>query len=877
MAKRGFFKGLQGKLLGLFLLLSLVPLIVVSVISFQSSKRGLQTMARETLVHTAEGIRRTVEIMINDRQDDVKSWAGSPAVAHAFEKKEYRELSSLLAGLQKNYDGYKVIMAFDPAGNLVAASDGEMLHDAAVEKNQSSHRWFQAAVKGEVDVDDVYHSETIKEDVMAFSAPVKDAGGRVIGVVTSRLPWSEVQRVVEEVKFGETGYAYILNKDGVIIAHPKRNKVLKENLLKDQKSPEMVQLVGKMVKGQSGTGEYDYEGLSKLVAYVPSKGYGDYKGLGWSYAVVQGSDEILAPATLLRNVVIVLVLISIVVVSLLAIVIARGMARPLLNGVAFAQAVAAGDLTGRLEVKNDDEVGDLARALNAMAAGLKDLVARILESSGEVASAAGEISANTAQLTKAAQGQASAAEETSATMVQMAASIDTVASSAGSLAANAEQVSSSVEELGSSSEQVAKSAEVMASSVSETSATIEQMAVSIENVARNADELVTSVTETSATIEEMTVAIDQVAVNSQELQKVVGETSSAIEQMAASVREVARKVEEADAVAKGASGEGAAGLEASREAVAAMARVAEVIDRTSASIVNLGKRSEEIGNIVNVINEIADQTNLLALNAAIEAARAGDAGRGFAVVADEVRKLAERSVGATKEIAQVIRQVQEDTGESVRYGEIASKEAKSSMELSAAAGGSIEKIVGSIERTSALMSDVAQMTAEQSGASRQVIHAVERMSQAADVVANAAREQAAGGRQIRVAVERMTHITQEVTGATKEQALGSRQIRVAVENMNQVTGQVTVATKEQSVSARQIAAAVTGMSSMTQSVALAASEQKRGGEMVVVAIDNISDGTRENLSAVEQLLRAAQGLSEQASGLSSVAGAFRVS
>ena len=218
----------------------------------------------------------------------------------------------------------------------------------------------------------------------------------------------------------------------------------------------------------------------------------------------------------------------------------------------------------------------------------------------------------------------------------------------------------------------------------------------------------------------------------------------------------------------------------------AMERVGNVIEKTAASIANLGKRSEEIGSIVKVINEIADQTNLLALNAAIEAARAGDAGRGFAVVAEEVRKLAERSVNATKEIGEVIKQVQADTNDSVKYGELAAQEARSSMELSGAAGNALANIVRSIEQTSNLMSEISLMTNEQANASGQVLKSVERMTQATAQVANAAREQAQGGKQIRIAVERMNTVTQEVTGATREQAQGIGQISQAVAELDKV-------------------------------------------------------------------------------------------
>ena len=307
--------------------------------------------------------------------------------------------------------------------------------------------------------------------------------------------------------------------------------------------------------------------------------------------------------------------------------------------------LTAGNLTLSIPSLRKDEIGSIAEGLSFLAQNLRDIIGKIRVSSEQTASTANEIYSSSNQMIKAAHSQSSAAEETSSTMVQMAASIQTVAANADSLATNADEVSSSVQELGASSEQVAKSAEIMASSVSETSATIEQMTVSIDRVAQNTDELASSVAETSSTVEQMTGSIDRVAGNSQELQQMVSETASVVEKMAVSIRQVANNVAEADTVAKSAAKEGSAGQQAVQEALASMAKVAEVIDKTASSLVNLGNRSEEIGNIVKVINEIADQTNLLALNAAIEAARAGDAGRGFAVVAEEVRKLAERSVG----------------------------------------------------------------------------------------------------------------------------------------------------------------------------------------------------------------------------------------
>jgi methyl-accepting chemotaxis protein len=714
--------------------------------------------------------------------------------------------------------------------------------------------------------------------------PIKGSDGQVIGILFIGFDTSDalgfMKQQINAIKIGKTGCIYALNAEdgeqqGTLVIHPREEG---QNVL-SWKSTDGREIVREMIKKREGVTTFSLSnadtvetaGRPMLVVYT----YFDK----WKMVIAASAyeDEMNAYIAQLRNFLIAgNILIVLIIVGVLFYATRRMVIKPLQQAVSFAGEIAGGDLSRSLDISSSDEIGMLSSALNRMVSALKEMIGKIRDTSVQVAGAANQIAANSEQLTNAAHSQASAADETSSTMVQMAASIQTVSGNADSLASSTEEVSASIQELGASSEQVARSAELMASSVTETSATIEQMTVSIEKVAQNTDVLSSSVTETSATIGQMTVSIDHVSANAQELQKIVSESAAVIEQMATSVMEVAANVENADSVAKAASKEGAAGQQAVQEALTAMRKVAEVSGKTASSIMNLGKRSEEIGNIVKVIKEIADQTNLLALNAAIEAARAGDAGKGFAVVAEEVRKLAERSVAATREIAEVIKQVKADTDDSVALGELAAREAQASMELSGAAGNSLANIITNIEQTSALMSDIARMTGEQVHATEQVIDAAEKMSRAADEVANAAREQSVGGKQIRLAVEKMNRITGEVNLSTREQAQGSSRIRTAIENMNSITGQVTIATREQSLTALQIVEAVNAMSDMTQLVATATSEQKKGGEMVVSAADNISSLSRENLASVEQLARAAQGLSSQASDLSELVAEFKV-
>jgi methyl-accepting chemotaxis protein len=188
------------------------------------------------------------------------------------------------------------------------------------------------------------------------------------------------------------------------------------------------------------------------------------------------------------------------------------------------------------------------------------------------------------------------------------------------------------------------------------------------------------------------------------------------------------------------------------ETISGMNRIALVVKKSAETVHTLGKSSDQIGEIVQVIDDIADQTNLLALNAAIEAARAGEQGRGFAVVADEVRKLAERTTKATKEIASMIKQIQKDTNGAVSSMEEGTKEVEKGKHLADKAGESLNQIIKGAEQVVDIITQVAAASEEQSSTSEQISKSIEAIS-------NVTQESSAGIQEIARASEDLSRLT----------------------------------------------------------------------------------------------------------------------
>lgn len=227
------------------------------------------------------------------------------------------------------------------------------------------------------------------------------------------------------------------------------------------------------------------------------------------------------------------------------------------------------------------------------------------------------------------------------------------------------------------------------------------------------------------------------------------QVSSAITEMSSSVHEVATQCTTAAEAADNSDRTASEGNQAVDETVRGMQAISKAMDSTSAVVSSLGDKSDHIGEIVQVINDIADQTNLLALNAAIEAARANEHGRGFAVVAEEVRKLAERTQSATEEIAESIHAIQNETKQAVSSMQEGAVRVHEGTQRASQAGDHIGNIVESVREVSTMLSSIAAATQEQSAVSEEIASSMESIAQIADAANNSATSSATAAEELK--------------------------------------------------------------------------------------------------------------------------------
>jgi methyl-accepting chemotaxis protein len=411
---------------------------------------------------------------------------------------------------------------------------------------------------------------------------------------------------------------------------------------------------------------------------------------------------------------------------------AKSISEPLTHLITVAREIGdSGDLDQNIDIHRNDEIGALATTFNNMVAYLKEMA------NVSMAVAEGDLTVEVVPRSKR-DTLGNAFLRMSHGLQEL---VRTTRDSAGQVSAGSNQVAGAADESAKVSVQAS-------SAIEEVTSTMHEMSINVQNVVKNTQVQASSVAETSASIDQMVTSIQRVA-----------DTAKVLLDIANRSRE-----------------EVVTGIQTMEKATDGLNRTNKAI-QSSAEIINiLGHRADDIGKIIEVIDDLAEQTNLLALNAAIEAARAGEHGLGFAVVADEVRKLAEKSTQSTKEIADLIQSIQREARQAVENMERSTRIVEEGLSLGNELGTALHKI-------SNVVTEVYKFSQE---------------------IGAATNEQSVGSSQIAKATSRLTEITQEINSAVEEQASGAQAVVRAMDKMRELVQQSASSSTELSAAAEQM-------------------------------------------------------------------------
>ena len=303
-----------------------------------------------------------------------------------------------------------------------------------------------------------------------------------------------------------------------------------------------------------------------------------------------------------------------------------------------------------------------------------------------------------------------------------------------------------------------------------------QVADASEDTARNNVQCASAIDEVTSTMHEMSINVQNMVKSTQMQASSVSETSASIDEMVASIQRVADSAKVLLDISGRSRDEVTSGIDTMQKTTDGLNRINGSIVSSATIITSLGERVDNIGKIVEVIDDISEQTNLLALNAAIEAARAGEHGLGFAVVADEVRKLAEKSATSTKEISELIGSIQSEA----------------------------RGAVGNMEKSTAIVNEGLELGNNLSVALRKISNVVTEVFSYAQEIGAATNQQSHGSTQMARATTRLNEITHEITSAVEEQAGGAQAVVRAMERMREMVQQSSSSSTELAASAEQM-------------------------------------------------------------------------
>ena len=616
------FSSIRFRLIVGGILLVLLPLALSGYIAKNSSAKAVTKFSKANAQSIAEGLALQVGATLEGELKFAAAFAARTQVriaAEAVAKKGRDGAAENIAVIQhdlktrfeqlKNF--YDAIVLTDAQGAIYASAaigEGELKN-----LEMANSPLFQEAKTTKKTVSGEFvRSQTSNEPVLVLCGPVFGDNGSFLGAFGALLKGSVLADLVIRKKIGETGYCFMSNAAGIILAHPDTKNVLQLDL-KTLKG--MEEITKKLMAGETGAEAYVYKGIDKIAGFAP------IKLKGWSISATQNSSEFLASVNTLRNTIAWITVIATVLAALIILGATNAIIRPVNKAVAGLKDIAQGegDLTMRLAVTSRDEVGELAQWFNTFIEKLQRIIGRISENAGQVdlsikelAGIAADLSNNATDTSSRANNVAAAAEEMSTNLNSVAAAMEQSTTNTTMVASAAEQMTATINQIAQYADQARDISQKAVQQASSTSGKMAELG--------QAAQAITKVTEAITEISEQT---NLLALNATIEAARAGDAGKGFAVVANEIKELAKQTAAATMDIKnqieGVQGTTRSTVEEIKQITAIINSVNEIVATISTAV---GEQSAATGEIADNIaqasqglgevNENVSQTSLVA-------------------------------------------------------------------------------------------------------------------------------------------------------------------------------------------------------------------------------------------------------------------------
>lgn len=766
---------MKAKLISLFIITGLVPMLLITTVAYNQSRAALVdgTLSKIDMFTSQAG--NEIDKYFKEKTNYGSILANTARIYNGLEtyynsganslqwKTTYNEWNELLSGYQDKF-GFLSIYVIDKngkgiygSGNFKSLIEGSDYKDAP---------YFLESIKGQQVISEFTYSEIIKTYYVTVATPIKKKGnGEVIGTINAYLPVASIAEMIHSGmdSLGTTADSYLIDANGLLYTNTKIGEYSSDGAFKQNINSQAQQNLSPNIA--SGNTSYANSGIYKDYSGKSVVGAQKVVQIGKTYlgfVVEVAESEAMAATKNLLYVIAGLVLVVAILSIVIALYISGLICKPIIAINSLMGKASEGDLSVRGDFVSQDEIGELTKAFN-------NLLDKTGETMKEIQSSTEMLNQSASEMENVSNSMAASSEETSSKVAIVSSAV--------------EQISASMTQSGTALSSTSQNTTMIASAVEEMSSTIRNLASASEQTSAGVKQAISLIGNISGNI-------NQVSSFAKDVTNEVNNMVSAVKEVNTSVNEVSKNCNNSMKIASDA------------------ATKAEV---TNAIIQKLNQSSNQIGKIIEVINDIADQTNMLALNATIEAAGAGEAGKGFAVVANEVKELAKQTAESTDEISQQIEEMQINMQEAVKavadinkvieeISNITNLIASSVTEQSTAT----DNIASVATNTAKRVSNITQEIEEISRKAEDVNRNAEESGRAVNEIAKSATELTKAADDVAMNTERASVRINEITKASQETANGAVEISKSIQEINKASNEVSQGASSTSVSAANL-------------------------------------------------------------------------